>query len=294
MVLELSTGGIAGETFSDSVGNFEFRSVSSNTYRVVVPGDGRVYDTTQEQVEVYGNFSRTFMVQVYLKDKSSEFVAKPKGKTLSAAEFKQKIPKEAAKLYEKGEKKAREGKPDEAIPLLRESLKAFPDYLLALNKLGEQYLTVQKPAEAQAAFEKALAVDSKFPLAHINLGMLFYHLKNYPEAIKHLVEANHLDESFPMSHLYLGLALMDTQPADLDQAERELLKARTLGGPEMVKVRQHLCNLNLRRRAWDKAAEQLEAYLQEAPNAPDVPAVREMLGKLKKMIAQQAGNPQKP
>lgn len=294
VVLELSTGGVAAETFSDSVGNFEFRSLPSNSYRVVVPGDGRVYETTQEQVDAYGNFSRTFNVQIYLKDKSAELLARPGGKTVSAAEFSQKVPKDAARLYEKGEKKAREGKNEEAVALFQDALKSFPEYLLALNKLGEQYLALKRSDEAQAAFEKALAVNARHPLSHINLGVLLYSLKRLPEAVSHLETANHLDESYPMAHLYLGLALMDSAPADFDRAERELLKARSLGGPEMVKVRQHLFNLNIRRRNWDKAVEQLEAYLQEAPNAPDAPAVREKLDQLKKALAQQASQPRKP
>lgn len=289
VVLELNTGGIAGETFSDSVGNFEFRSVSSNSYRVVVPSDGRVYETTQESVDVYGNFSRTFTVQVYLKDKDQGMVARPKGMMVSAAEFSQNVPKDAARLYEKGEKKSREGKPEEAITLFQDSLKVFPEYLLALNKLGEQYAVTKKLSEAEAAFEKALVVNSKYPLAHINFGMLLCQTKRYPEAIEHLEAANRLDESYPMAHLYLGLALMEKQPADYDQAERELLKAHALGGQKMAYIRKHLFNLNYRRQALDKAAENLEDYLKEAPDAPDAASVRDMLGKLKKMIVQQSG-----
>lgn len=289
VVLELNTGGIAGETFSDSVGNFEFRSITSNSYRVVIPSDGRVYETTQEPVDVYGNFSRTFTVQIYLRDKDPEIVAKPKGMMVSAAEFSQNVPKDAIKLYEKGEKKSREGKPEEAIPLFLDSLKVFPDYLLALSKLGEQYVITQKLPEARAAFEKALAVNSKYPLAHINLGMLLCQLKRYPEAIEHLETANKQDESYPMAHLYLGLALMEKQPADYDQAERELLKARALGGQKMAYVRKHLFNLNYRRQALDKAAQSLEEYLKEAPDAPDAASVRDMLVKVKKMIARKSG-----
>ncbi len=294
VVLELSTGGVAAEIFSDSVGNFEFRLLPSSSYRVIVPGDGRTYETTQEQVDLYGSFSRTFNVQIYLKDKSADPAARPGSQTVSAAGFSQKIPKDAARLYEKGEKKAREGKNEEAVTLLQNALKSFPDYLLALNKLGEQYLVLNRPAEAQAAFEKALVVNARHPLTHVNLGALLYSLKRLPEAVTHLETANRLDESYPMAHLYLGLALMDSTPADFDRAERELLKARLLGGPEMVKVHQHLFNLNVRRRNWDKAVEQLEAYLQEAPNAPDAPAVREKLGQLKKALAQQASQPRKP
>lgn len=72
VVLELTTGGIAGEVFSDSVGNFEFRGLSNGIYRVRVPTDARTYEESQEAVELYGTFNRTFTVQVYLKEKSRD------------------------------------------------------------------------------------------------------------------------------------------------------------------------------------------------------------------------------
>src|SRR6188508_794897 len=39
VVLELNTGGVAAEIFTDSVGNFEFRGVTANSYKVTVPSD---------------------------------------------------------------------------------------------------------------------------------------------------------------------------------------------------------------------------------------------------------------
>ena len=291
VVLELNTGGIAGETFSDSVGNFEFRSIPSNSYRVTVPTDNQVYETTQETLEVYGSFSLTFMVQIYLRDKNANVVVRPKGKMLSAAEFTQDVPKEAKKAYELGLKRVKEGKPEEAIGHFQSALKVFPDYLLALNKLGEQYMATHKPADAQATFERAVAVNPKFPLAHINLGMLLVELKNFPEAIEHLEAANRADESYPMAHLFLGRALMEKDPPDLDRAERALLKARESGGNELAYVRLHLFNLYFRRKAYEKAAEQLEAYLKEAPDAPNAASVKETLAKVKKAIAQNANKP---
>jgi tetratricopeptide (TPR) repeat protein len=251
-----------------------------------VPSDRDVYETTQEQLEVFGNFSRTFMVQIYLKDKNPEFVAKPKNKTISAAEFSQKPPKAAEKSYEQGLKKVKEGKTAEAIAHFQEALKVFPDYLLALNRLGEQYLISQKPAEAQPFFERALAVNPKFALAHINLGIILYEQKRFPEAIEHLEAANRADESYPMAHLHLGRALMDKNPPDFDRAERALLRAREIGGADLAYVRLHLFNLYLRRQAYDQAVGQLEDYLKDAPNGPHAASVREMLPKIKKQAAE--------
>jgi tetratricopeptide (TPR) repeat protein len=288
VVLEISTGGIAAETFSDSVGNFEFRSVTQNTYRVTVPSDGHTYETAQETVEVYGNFSRTFSVQIYLREKGADAPPKPKGKVLSVAET-QEVPKDAKKLYEKGVRLSREARPQEAISALQEALKVFPAYLYALNKLGEQYIQTNHLAEAQTMFEKAVATNEKFALPHINIGILLVGQQRYAEAIQALETGNRLDDSFPMGHLQLGVALMNRGPADYERAEREMLRALEMGGRTLAQGRLYLFNLYTRQKNNQKAAQQLELFLKEAPNAPQAEAVRQRLEALKKMLAQQAG-----
>ncbi len=286
VTLEISSGGIAGEVFSDTVGNFEFRGLASGTYRVLVPSDNRTHEPAQETVEVYGNFARTFTVQIYLKEKNSDPTAKPAGKVLSAADI-QDIPKDAKKAYDQGLKLAKNNKPEDASKKFQQALEIFPDYLHAMNKLGEQMAILNKPAEAQAHFERAIAINSKFALAHINLGMLMLNQKRFDEAIAEFETGNGNDDGYPMGHLNLGLALMMKPEPDLDRAEREFLRTLEIGKRDFVHVRKYLFNLNIRRQKMDKAAEQLEAYLREAPNAPDETDVRLMLDKVKKAAAQQ-------
>jgi Tfp pilus assembly protein PilF len=292
VVLELNTGGIANETFSDSVGNFEFRSLPSNSYRVTVPTDNRTYETTQEVVELYGNFPRTFMVQIYLKDKGSDPIFKTKEKILSVADM-QEVPKNAKKAYEKGLKLAQENKREEAIARFDEAIKTYPEYLNALNKMGEQYMATNKWTEAQASFERAIAVNPKFALPHINLGIVHVSQQRFAEAISEFESGNRFDDTYPMSHLYLGVALMSTAPPDFDRSEKELTRALALGGRNFAHVHKHLFNLNIKRRDLNKAAENLEAYLKAQPDAQDAEQVRQMLSKVKNAIAQQK-EPTKP
>lgn len=290
VVLELNTGGIAGEAFSDSVGNFEFRSLPNGVYKIVIPSDTRTYETAQEVIELYGTFSRTVTAQVYLKEKNSDFGSRPKERLLTVADL-QEVPKEAKKAYEKGLKRAGENKFEEAAAEFQQALRIFPDYLHALNKFGEQLAVMNKPAEAQAAYEKAIAVNPKFALPYINLGMLCVSHQKFDEAVPLLEQGNKLDDSFPMGHLNLGLALMQKPAPDYDRAEKEMTRAIDLGKGQLVAVRKYLFNLHVRRRAWDKAAAQLEAYLKEAPAAQDAGEIRQMLAKVKKMMTEQAGAP---
>src|SRR5262249_15999309 len=158
-----------------------FRSLPNGTYKIVVPSDGRVYDTSQEVVELYGNFTRTFTAQIYLKEKGERIAVRPKEKIISVADL-QQPPKDAKKNYDNGLKRARENKPAEAVKLFQAAIAIFPEYLAAINKLGEQLRVMNNPAEAQAAFEKAIAINPKYALPHINLGMLLVDQKHYDEA----------------------------------------------------------------------------------------------------------------
>lgn len=282
VVLEVSTGGMAAETFTDSVGNFEFRSVANSTYRVTVPSDQRAFETTQEVVEVYGNFGRTYNVQIYLREKNAVH-PQTKEKLLSAADT-QEVPKNARKLYDKGLKFAREGQPQAAVLPLQEALQAFPTYLNALNKLGEQHLRLAQPAEAQALFERAIAVNEKFALPHINLGILLFNLNRMPEALKELEIGNNLDDSFPMGHIQLGLALMKVEPVDYERAEKELNRALQLAGKDVPQAHLHLFNLYTRHKEYQKALAQLDDFLKNAPNAPEAEAVRQKRAALRKAV----------
>lgn len=284
VVLEVASGGIYAEAFSDSVGSFEFRSLPNNNYRLLVPSDGHTYETSQENLEISGTVSRTFSVQVYLRAKESNERTSSQ-KMVSAAEFAQEVPKAAKKSYEQGLKKLKDGKQDEAFTLFQEALKVFPDYLPALNKLGEAQMAQQQVAEAEATFQHALQVSPKYPLAHIGLGMLLVNQKRYPEAIEHLDAAINLDEGFPMAHLNLGVALLEKTPAtetELARAEKAFHKALALGGAQMAYAHKFLFNLYIRRRDYPKAVAALEAYLKEAPSAPDAPQVQAMIEKVKK------------
>ena len=143
----------------------------------------------------------------------------------------------------------------------------------------------QQVKEAEATFQHALQVSPKYPLAQIGLGMLLVDQKRYSEAIEHLDAAINLDESFPMAHLNLGVALLEKTPqtaSDLERADKAFHKALALGGTQMAYVHKFLFNLSLRRRDYPKAIAALEAYLKEAPAAPDAPQVQAMIEKVKK------------
>ena len=287
VALEVSTGGMMSETFSDSVGNFEFRAISNGNYILKVPSDGRAFEPVAEQLEVSGSFARTFTPHIYLRERAADPRDKPNNRLLSVADT-QEVPKEARKIYEKGLKLAQANQPQPAIAQLQAALKVFSDYLHALNKLGEQHLQLGQRDDARAYYERAIAVNTRFAAPHIGMGMLLVEQQQYAAAIAHLEAANQSDDSFPVAHIQLGLALMENTPPAYARAEKELTRGLALGGKDVAYVYMHLFNLHLRQRKYAEAAAQLDGYLRDKPDASEAPQVRARLEALKKIMAQPA------
>ncbi len=287
VVLEVSTGGIFGETFSDSVGNFEFRAINSGNYILKVQGDNQLYESYTEGLEISGSFSRTFTPQIYLRARAADPRNQPTNRILSVADT-QEVPKAAKQHYEKALKLAQSNQAKAAIEKLEEAIKVFPDYLYALNKLGEQYLQSGQRELAQTYFERAIATNARFAPPHIGVGTILNEQKKYAEAIAHLETAVKLDDTYPMAHIQLGLALMETAPPDFVRSEKALLRGLAQGGKDVAYVYMHLFNLHIRQRQYVQAAAQLEAFLRDQPDAPEATQVRQKLESLKKIIAQSA------
>jgi tetratricopeptide (TPR) repeat protein len=290
VVLEVATGGIFGETFTDSAGNFEFRMISSGNYVLNVPADlTQLFEAYTERIEISGALSRVFTAQVYLRPRARDQRDQISKELLTVADM-QEVPKAAKQHYEKALKHAQNQQPQAAIEKLQEAVKIFPDYLYALNKLGEQYLQSGQRELAQAHFERALAANERFALPHIGLGTMLNEAKHYAEAIAHLEAAIKLDDSYPVTQIQLGLALMENAPPAYERAEKALLRGLALGGKGVAFVYLHLFNLHMRQKHYAQSATVLETFLREAPNAPEVPQVRQKLDSLKKIIDQAASS----
>ena len=290
VILEVSTGGMAGETFTDTGGNFEFGQLPSGTYRILVPADQtRRFETTQETVELFGAFSRTVLAQVNLRSPEAEIVVTPKGRLLSVGDL-QEVSREARKIYEKGLKRAQDEKPTEALALFQKALQIHPDYLLAINKLGEQYLVLERPEDARTQFERALQINPKFVLPHINLGILYVRLRQYEEAIRELEAGCRLEDSYPMAHLQLGIAYLSRPTPDPERAEKEVAQAIALGGSSFAYGRKILFNWYLRQDQLARAGDQLEAYLKVAGGEPDAEEVRQVLKRIRQRTGARSEN----
>ncbi len=280
---------IVTETFTDSLGNFEFRGVPNGTYEIVVWETDR-YATEVERIEVFSRAARVFTQNIFLREKERVASERPAAGTVSVVRLTEAIPKEARKEYEKGAKESRKGNAQKAIAHFQRALALHPRYVQALNDLGVQYLRLNDLAQARAVFQQAIEVDPQASHPYVNLGFLCLLQREYEAALAHLQRAVTLDPANWSARMLHGIALIQT--GDLQRAESELQKALSLGPPPTVSiVRLHLANLFLRRGEYARALEQSEKYLEEVPNATNAAEVRERVKKLRELVRAQNRQP---
>lgn len=271
---------------SDVNGNFGFQSLRPGSYTVVIEG-GEYFESERETVLVEGGsasgrrqagivpMSRPFVVQVYLRSKSSSTTTKTGVLNAALAA----VPKRAADLYQQAVASSAKGNYEQAVSELKQALVIYPGFALALNELGVQYLKMGQPQKAVEPLRAALKVEPDNFIARLNYGIALIESKNSAEAEIQLRMAVSKNDSSWSAHMYLGVSLIGLNR--LDDAEQELLRALTVGGPRLGLPRYYLGGIYWKRREYQKAAVELEKYLESAPNAPNAEKVRGTIKELR-------------
>ena len=282
VTLRTVTQAIVQESFTDSVGNFEFRNIPGGSYEIVVWGDDQS-EATVEKIEIMSRVARTFSANIFLRAKPEEAELKPKGGVVSMSQLDPNVPRSARREYERGVKEVERHDYDKAIEHLERAVELYPKYFQALNDLGVQYSRKNRFQQAEDSFNKAVALDPRAPFPHLNLGYMRLTQKQYEEAVRVLTHGVELDAMNWAGHMWLGVALMETRQFELSRDE--LQKALSLGTPaEVSSAHLYLANLYIRQGDLLGAIEQSELYLKESPKAENPDQVKEKIAQMRSLI----------
>ena len=265
---------------ADLNGTFSFRSLAPGSYTVVVEG-GEEYETTRESVfideEVAGSrtgtrpppIPRSYQVQIYLQPKRTT-TTKPGVINAELAG----VAEPARSLYEKAMTLAKAGETDKAIDQLKQAVAHYPEFVLALNELGVQYLKAGSAGKAVDVLERATRLKPDAFNPRLNYGIALLQNRKFADAETNLRRAVMTNGEFATAHMYLGITLIHL--SKYDEAEKELVKALELAGASayMAQAHYYLGGIYWRKKQYKLAAEQLESYLKDAPDAADAEKVR--------------------
>jgi tetratricopeptide (TPR) repeat protein len=275
-------GATINSVYTDGEGRFGFYELQSNLYHVVVNDED--YYAVDEQVNLNLTESQFAMVQIQLRprekkntDPLDKQVAGSNPYIVDPGQYNKRFPKKAVKEYDKGLEAEQQGRKDAAIEHYQAALKVAPDYYPAHNNLGVLYLGNSDFKSAEEQLRDAVHLDQNEVQAYFNLSNLLILTKRFAEAQITLAQGlqHRPDSAFGN---FLQGCLYD-QTGMLSAAENSLQNALRLD-PKMSQAHLQLVNLYLKQNRRQDAIKQLQAFLQNFPNAPSAPRAKEILGKL--------------
>ena len=270
------------ETFTDLSGRFSFTGLKRGVYQLEAEGDGRTFETTRVRAEVsaFGAAPQSFTQNIALRPLAGKSV--PPADTVSAEVSDPRLPQQAREAYKKGAKRASDDKPEEALKLFEQAVQAAPAFYAAHLAKADQYLKLRRFDEAAASYIRAKEIkpDRAEPLS--GLGATLIQQQKYLEALSHLRKVVEMGKQSSATYLYLGLG--ETMTGDYAAAESDLKRSFELSKAPVARI--YLANLYELKGEPLKAIEQLQAFLNENPDAPQSKQVRGAIEKLRK----QSGN----
>lgn len=253
-----------GRTKTDGAGTYTFSGLPNGRY--TVKAYAFRYDLEDQEIPLEINTQNirggegpgSFYQDFYLIPKKGGL----KDAELSVV-FAQEIPKDAQVLYDKAIKDLSEKRTDEGILGLREAIRKFPDYYVALYRFGLELYLKGQYLDSVPVFLKATEVNQKSANAFYYLGTALNKLgKQYDKAaLASLNKALFLAPASPKVLWMLGK--VERSIGQFIEAEKHLLQAKKLATgkvPEIHFELAHLYYADLKK--YKEAADELELYVK--------------------------------
>jgi tetratricopeptide (TPR) repeat protein len=265
---------------TDGSGLFVFRKLSDGTFQVRVQTAGTNYVSQTRRVDLarphgFGAASEEL-----------DFVLRPNRNTNSSTParpgvvFVQEVPEAARKQFQKAsELLDKSNRRPEAFAALQSAIEIFPQYFDALETLGSEQVKDQRYEAAVPVLTKALEVNSRAYASCFALGVAQYHLKQLQPAIESFRRAVLLNERSLNANLWLGIALRQTSRTD--EAETYLKRADVLAESKLPDAHWQLALLFNQLKRYKEAADELEIFLKQQPDARDAELIRKLIQRLR-------------
>jgi tetratricopeptide (TPR) repeat protein len=137
-----------------------------------------------------------------------------------------------------------------------------------------------KWSNAAEQFEAAIKINGRAFSPRLNLAIARCEEKKYTEALMSLNEALAIDNTSAAAHFYAGIASLGTD--QLEQAQRELTTALSLGGDKFPLAHFFLGLVHMKNGATAQAKLALTSYLEKEPNGDKAQRARQLLDRLNK------------
>jgi Flp pilus assembly protein TadD len=207
-------------------------------------------------------------------------IGDPEGSTVSVTAL--HVPKEAAKAYDKGLAAMSDNKLAAAQKQFARATELYPDYAQAWSQLGEVLEQESKTKEAAAACEHAIQADAKYMRPYLQLMRMAVSEKRMDDAAALGERSMRLAPvEFPGVFYYDAVANYDLKR--LEAAEKSARRAIEMDKSHDYPAAEALLGKVLADKGdYREARDHFAKYVQLAPKADDVPAIRQRIAELER------------
>jgi len=285
--LENGNGQPINQTVTNNEGDFIFAGLPETSYIIVISA----LDFTP--VSEHVDFVRTVTPDSVGEQRTVEVTLVPKvgpnpvlsNRTVPA----QNVPKTASDALERAVKLSKDNKTQEATAAFREAIKAYSEYFDAHLMLAAELMKQAQLNDSIEEFEYARRINRKDDRVYQGFGRVLVQQKKYALASQVFAEAARLNPTDPSIPLMRAGALIEhasaINPATSSVAatereeafalaEKDLQKAFELSAQKLALVHLQMARLYEKKGDRARAADELERYLNMAPDDKKADAIR--------------------
>ncbi len=266
---------ILDQVTSNPAGVFRFNDVPLGRYQVVI--ETVRYQRVQQLLAVDTKTFGMISLDISLYPRRVAAGGEP---LVSLEELRRGIPSEAIDEYEKAIEELQKENSGKAIDRLERALQIAPDFYEAHLQLGFSHQREGRRAQAISSLERAAELNEASREARTWLGRLCFEAGEFQRSVAALSERFELGAPSADDHFYIGSSYY--RIGNLAGAEQNLLRASELASENSGPARLQLFNVYIRSGQPRKALEQLDAYVEEFPDAPNADAIKERADQIRR------------
>lgn len=279
--LHTDDGEVVSQTFTNSIGEFEFTGLRAGSYLVIIQLKG--YDPIRDRVDLQAasHGGLLYSLRRSSDNKDNQPVPGSAQPSVSARELKLS-PKAQDALHRGLDKLYAKKDPTSSIPLFQKVLEISPDFYEAHYYIGIAYMFMGKLPEAEASFHTAIEhSEDQYADPHIALATLAVDNHRPEDAIENAQRGIELDPQSWQAHLELAKAFFALNR--VPEAEKSATTARKLK-PDFPDLYITLANIHIRTQNAPALLDDVNTYLKLAPNGPYSSRAKDIKSKVEQQL----------
>lgn len=267
-------GSVSG--YTNRAGMFEASGVPNGTCEIVVQ---KGLDQVTERTDVGAGVG---MVLVRLDANERADAEAGNNATVSLAQY--KVPKKARDQFNKAREAVDARKLNDAGKYLAKALEIHPEYAEALTLRGLMKLEAKQTDAALEDFDHAIKADGAYSFAYLAMGAAYNSAQKFDDALRVLDRGVALAPQSWQGYFEIGKAQIGK--GEYAASIRALDKAQEMSANKYPLVHLVKAHAMLALKQYPDAMGELQAFVDQAPMAPQVGAARETLEQVKAFVAQ--------